>query len=67
MGGPRRLMRETHQPMVSFGVRMFRLIRLIILLIVAFVAGMIHERNNGRDLCNQTGGQWMRAGFCALR
>lgn len=31
----------------------------------AFVAGMLTERSHQADLCETSGGQWMRAGFCA--
>ncbi|WJY22007.1 MULTISPECIES: hypothetical protein [Rhodobacterales] len=44
---------------------MFRLIRLVVFMILAFVAGMIFERTHQQGLCDQSGGQWMRAGFCA--
>ncbi|GGE57581.1 hypothetical protein [Actibacterium pelagium] len=44
---------------------MFRLIRLVILLMVSFLAGALYERNHQGELCEQSGGQWMRAGFCS--
>ncbi len=44
---------------------MFRLIRLVIFVMVAFVAGVLFERNKQSELCEQSGGQWLRAGFCA--
>ena len=44
---------------------MFRLIRLIVLLMVAFVAGILFERADQKENCKTSGGQWMRAGFCA--
>ena len=44
---------------------MFRMIRLVILCLIAFVAGVFFERGCQTDLCEQSGGQWMRAGFCA--
>lgn len=44
---------------------MFRLFRLLILLPIAFVAGIFFERAHQKDLCAEVGGQWMRAGFCA--
>ncbi|WP_168193189.1 hypothetical protein [Rhodophyticola sp. CCM32] len=44
---------------------MFRLIRLAFLLIVAFVAGMVFERQYQQDRCDNSGGTWMRTGFCA--
>ncbi|WP_194287141.1 hypothetical protein [Tritonibacter aquimaris] len=42
----------------------FRMFRLIILIGVAFVAGILFERYHQRDLCNQSGGQWGPAGYC---
>jgi len=44
---------------------MFRLLRTLILLVAAFGAGMLYERAHQIDLCEASGGQWMRAGFCA--
>jgi hypothetical protein len=38
---------------------MFRVIRLIILVTVAFVAGMLHERNGSRTICENGGGLWI--------
>ena len=32
----------------------------------AFVAGMLFERVHQQDLCEKSGGQWMRAGICAV-
>jgi hypothetical protein len=43
---------------------MMRLIRLSFLLVAAFVAGMLVERAHQRDLCEKSGGQWLRAGIC---
>ena len=43
----------------------FRLIRLVFLIGAAFVAGILFERYHQRELCDQSGGQWLRAGFCA--
>lgn len=43
---------------------MFRLVRLILLMATAFVAGMLVERSHQRDLCERSGGVWLRAGFC---
>jgi len=34
------------------------------MVLVAFVAGMLTERSHQADLCETSGGQWMRAGFC---
>ena len=36
-----------------------------LLLGAAFLAGMLFERMHQQDLCEESGGQWMRAGFCA--
>ncbi len=44
---------------------MFRLVRLSVLLLIAFVAGIFFERGNQKDLCGASGGQWVRAGYCA--
>ncbi len=44
---------------------MLRLVRLIVLVLVAFVAGVFYERGNSQQKCETSGGQWMRAGFCA--
>ncbi|MGP6087615.1 hypothetical protein [Antarctobacter jejuensis] len=44
---------------------MFRLVRLCVLLLIAFVAGIFFERGNQKDQCETSGGQWMRVGFCA--
>ncbi len=44
-----------------------RMIMTPILLMVAFVAGMMTERAHQQDLCEKSGGQWMRAGLCAER
>ena len=41
---------------------MFRLIRLVVFTMVAFVAGVLYERNNTRALCAKTG-SWV-SGFC---
>ena len=38
---------------------MFRLLRTIILVIIAFVAGMLHERAGQRDICESGGGLWI--------
>lgn len=37
---------------------MFRLLRLIILVALAFVAGAMMERNNSRTDCIAAGGDW---------
>ena len=37
---------------------MFRLLRSLILMIVAFVAGMLVERSNTSDTCLAAGGNW---------
>lgn len=44
---------------------MGRLIRLVFFVAVAFTAGIFYERNHQSETCKQTGGQWLRAGFCA--
>ncbi|MBO6604318.1 MULTISPECIES: hypothetical protein [Paracoccaceae] len=44
---------------------MFRLIRLVALLLLAFLAGVLFERSHQQGLCERSGGAWMRAGFCA--
>ncbi len=41
-----------------------RLIRLSFMLAAAFVAGMFVERGQQQDLCEKSGGQWLRAGIC---
>lgn len=38
---------------------MFRLVRTIILVMFAFVAGMLFERNNARESCEFVGGLWI--------
>jgi hypothetical protein len=38
---------------------MFRLLRLFILLCIAFVAGMLHERQSQQDRCTMGGGLWV--------
>ncbi|MCT4554842.1 MAG: hypothetical protein N4A53_09170 [Pelagimonas sp.] len=42
---------------------MFRLIRVVFLLMFAFVAGIFFERSNQAELCAQSNGQ-MTAGLC---
>ena len=42
----------------------FRLFRLAILMMFAFVAGIFFERSHQIDLCKNSGGIWLRAGFC---
>ncbi|MFI0395545.1 hypothetical protein [Paracoccus jiaweipingae] len=44
-----------------------RLVRKAIFLLLAFLAGMLAERAHQMDLCKASGGQWLRAGFCAKR
>ncbi|CUH86919.1 hypothetical protein PH5382_00838 [Phaeobacter sp. CECT 5382] len=44
---------------------MGRLIRLVFFVGIAFTSGILFERSHQKDLCAQSGGQWMRAGFCA--
>ena len=43
---------------------MFRLIRLPILLLIAFIVGIYFERTQQQDLCDKSGGVWLRAGIC---
>ncbi|MFQ1699619.1 hypothetical protein ACJ5NV_03380 [Loktanella agnita] len=38
---------------------MFRLLRLIILVMFAFVAGMLFERNKAEEICRNGGGLWL--------
>ncbi len=51
-------------------MRLFGLFTLLIrpavwlLLGAAFVAGMFYEKTHQRDLCDRSGGTWMRGGFC---
>ena len=51
----------------SFGLAtrplMFRLIRTILLIGVAFVVGVFYERNNVHTVCLEGGGNWER-GVC---
>lgn len=42
---------------------MFGIFRTLILIAVAFVAGVLFERNNQKTLCEETGGIW-RASVC---
>ncbi|WBU62007.1 hypothetical protein [Paracoccus albus] len=41
-----------------------RLMRLAILLMLAFAAGMFFERSHQMTLCKNSGGVWLRAGIC---
>ena len=45
---------------------LFRPIRLAVLCLVAFVAGIFFERAHQQDLCEASGGTWARAGVCAV-
>ena len=45
---------------------MFRLIRLLVLMGLAFLAGMLAERSHQQGLCDRSGGTWLRAGFCGV-
>ncbi len=38
---------------------MFRLLRTLILVMVAFVAGMLHERQGQQTACESGGGLWI--------
>ncbi|WP_299926526.1 hypothetical protein [uncultured Pelagimonas sp.] len=42
---------------------MFRLIRLVIFVMFAFLAGILFERDNQKNLCDQSGGTWS-SGLC---
>ncbi|MFW2544226.1 hypothetical protein ACN2XU_16445 [Primorskyibacter sp. 2E107] len=42
-----------------------RLIRLFVLLLIAFVAGMLFERNAQADRCIALGGQWLPGSICS--
>ncbi len=42
---------------------MFRLLRLIIFTMFAFVAGMLYERSNAQTACTSDGGEW-RDAYC---
>ncbi|WP_175479968.1 hypothetical protein [Paracoccus homiensis] len=46
---------------------MLRLVRFCVLMSAAFLAGMMSERAHQRELCEASGGQWMRAGICGVR
>jgi len=43
---------------------MFRVVRLVVFCLVAFVAGVFYERANQKDLCTSIDGEWLRAGYC---
>ena len=43
---------------------MFRLFRRLIFILIVFVSGMLFERSHQMDLCEKSGGIWIRAGFC---
>lgn len=42
---------------------MFRLIRLVVFVMLAFLAGILFERDNQKTICDQAGGTWAR-GLC---
>ncbi len=44
---------------------MFRLIRLVIFVMFAFLAGILFERDNQKNLCDQSGGIWAD-GLCTI-
>ncbi len=46
---------------------MMRLVRLAVLLAVAFVAGVFYERDARREECAALGGDWLASGLCAMR
>jgi len=43
---------------------MFRLIRFVFVILAAFVAGILYERDRRNDACIDAGGVWSPAGFC---
>ena len=43
---------------------MFRLIRLLLLLVIAFVSGVVHERGQARERCEMAGGTMTRTKIC---
>lgn len=43
---------------------MFRLIRLVLFVLIAFVAGVLFERSARADRCLDAGGRMNDAGFC---
>lgn len=43
---------------------LFRPIRTLILILVAFVAGVLFERAHQRSLCEEAGDIWLKAGVC---
>ena len=42
-----------------------RLMVTSVMVLVAFVAGMLSERSHQAELCDASGGEWRPAGFCA--
>jgi hypothetical protein len=38
---------------------MFRLLRTLILVMIAFIAGMLYEREGSQDICQNGGGLWI--------
>ena len=45
---------------------MFKLIRLVILCLFAFIAGVFFERNGQKEQCAEASGNWNRSGFCQV-
>ncbi|WGW04264.1 hypothetical protein [Tropicibacter oceani] len=45
---------------------MFRPVRLVVLLMIAFVAGIFFERNSQAEACAALGGDW-RIGICSVK
>ncbi|MCV6584738.1 MAG: hypothetical protein OIF47_04325 [Marinibacterium sp.] len=45
---------------------MFRLLRLALLIAIAFVVGVIHERSRHQTACAETAGTWSD-GLCQLQ
>ena len=41
-----------------------RPIRLVVLMMLAFAAGVFFERGHQRELCESSGGVWSRTGIC---
>lgn len=45
---------------------MLRLVRMLVLVMIAFVGGIFFERIHQQNQCETSGGEWMRAGVCAV-
>ncbi|WCR14598.1 hypothetical protein [Paracoccus seriniphilus] len=46
---------------------MLRLFRFCVMMLLAFVGGIMFERAHQRDLCEDSGGDWMGVGICGVR